>query len=89
MSKQFGWLQASATRNYSAAISSEDPATIRIDKSRAATSRCRYPKTQSDVIDGFPQADFLTADVLRLMISAIVSGSRRDLTISKLLVGGL
>jgi hypothetical protein len=48
----------SATRNNSAAMSSEDPATIRIDKSRAATSRCRYPKTQSDAIDGFPQADF-------------------------------
>jgi hypothetical protein len=29
--KQFGWLQASATRNYSAAISSAYPATIRID----------------------------------------------------------
>jgi len=28
---QFGWLQASATRNYSAAIGSEHPATIRID----------------------------------------------------------
>ena len=30
--KQFGWLQASATRNYSALMSSEYPATIRIDK---------------------------------------------------------
>jgi hypothetical protein len=29
--KQFGWLQASAIRNYSAAIGSEHPATIRID----------------------------------------------------------
>jgi len=29
--KQVGWLQASATRNYSAAIGSEHPATIRID----------------------------------------------------------
>ena len=29
--KQFGWLQASATRNYSAAIGSEHLATIRID----------------------------------------------------------
>jgi hypothetical protein len=28
---KFGWLQASATRNYSSAISSEHPATIRID----------------------------------------------------------
>jgi len=57
----FGTYRASATRNYSAAISSEDPATIRIYKSRAATSRCRDPKTQSDAIDGFPQADFLEA----------------------------
>jgi hypothetical protein len=30
--KQFGWLQASATRNCSAPMSSEYPATIRIDK---------------------------------------------------------
>jgi hypothetical protein len=29
--KQFGWLQASAIRNYSVAIGSEHPATIRID----------------------------------------------------------
>jgi hypothetical protein len=29
--KQFGWLQATATRNHSAPISSEYPATIRID----------------------------------------------------------
>ena len=28
---QFGWLQASATRNQSAAIGSEHPATVRID----------------------------------------------------------
>src|SRR5260370_10199980 len=32
MTSKFGWLQASATRNCSAALSSECPATIRIDK---------------------------------------------------------
>jgi hypothetical protein len=31
MTSKFGWLQASATRNFSAAVSSEHPATIRID----------------------------------------------------------
>ena len=45
--KQFGWLQASATRNYSAPIGSEDPATIRIDSRRAqhldVASRRRSP----------------------------------------------
>jgi hypothetical protein len=49
--------RASATRNYSAAIGSEHPATISIDSRPAATSRCHEPKTQSDAIDDFPQAD--------------------------------
>jgi hypothetical protein len=35
--KQFGWLQASATKNYSATISSEYTATIRIDKNEDRT----------------------------------------------------
>jgi hypothetical protein len=45
--KQFGWLQASATRNYSAPIGSENPATIRIDSRPAqhldVASRRRSP----------------------------------------------
>jgi hypothetical protein len=42
---QFGWLQASATKNYSAPVSYEYPATIRIDKgaSRAHVGHGRDP----------------------------------------------
>ena len=36
--KQFGWLQASATKNYSAPMSSDYAATIRIDKDEGRTA---------------------------------------------------
>ena len=52
--------QASATRNYSAAIGSEHPATIRIDSrppQHLDVASRREPKTQSDAIDEFLQSD--------------------------------
>jgi hypothetical protein len=44
---KFGWLQASATKNYSAQMSSESPATIRIDTINVASLDCQ---TRNDAL---------------------------------------
>jgi hypothetical protein len=41
MTSKFGWLQASATKNYCAPIGSDYPATIRIDKNEDRTCLSR------------------------------------------------
>src|SRR5258708_12582511 len=52
--KQFGWLQASATRNHSAAIRSEYPTTIRIDNAHR-TPACSSDKNPRIRLPALPQ----------------------------------